>query len=396
MSAVPNLSTTSSTLIVLVGLPARGKTFIASRLTRYLNWIGLETKIFNVGDYRRNQLRQSKLDDQDASFFDPDNQAGAAYRHRFMELAMEDLQRWLVIQPGRIAVLDATNTTRERRSFVLNKCASEKRVKINVFFIESICDDESVIEKTVADVKVNGPDYKNCSDKDKAMADFLERIEMYKKAYEPLCERKDDELSFIKVINVGQKFMVNRIIDHVQSKIVYYLMNAKVGKRDIYLSRHGESEFNVLGRIGGDAGLSPRGMEYAKALAQHLNENLLSKNENKNVKIFVSELQRTQQTASLINHQVEAWKALNEINAGLCEGMTYKEIQETFPDEFARRDENKYHYRYPMGESYFDLVQRLEPVIIGIDLAKKTELLFGKIIFLFKYYLWSWNVVTRW
>jgi predicted kinase len=28
----------------MVGLPARGKTFIARKLARYLNWIGIETK----------------------------------------------------------------------------------------------------------------------------------------------------------------------------------------------------------------------------------------------------------------------------------------------------------------------------------------------------------------
>lgn len=35
--------------IVLVGLPARGKTFTAAKLTRYLRWLGHDTKHFNVG-----------------------------------------------------------------------------------------------------------------------------------------------------------------------------------------------------------------------------------------------------------------------------------------------------------------------------------------------------------
>ena len=49
---------------------------------------------------------------------------------------------------------------------------------------------------------------------------------------------------------------------------------------------------------------------------------------------------------------------------GVCEGMTYEEIQATYPEEFALRDADKYHYRYPTGESYQDLVARLEPVIM--------------------------------
>lgn len=35
---------------------------------------------------------------------------------------------------------------------------------------------------------------------------------------------------------------------------------------------------------------------------------------------------------------------------GVCEEMTYKMIEETYPDEFAMRDQDKYHYRYPGGE----------------------------------------------
>ena len=49
---------------------------------------------------------------------------------------------------------------------------------------------------------------------------------------------------------------------------------------------------------------------------------------------------------------------------GDCEAMTYEEIQEKFPKEFALRDQDKFHYRYPKGESYEDLVHRLEPVIM--------------------------------
>lgn len=30
--------------------------------------------------------------------------------------------------------------------------------------------------------------------------------------------------------------------------------------------------------------------------------------------------------------------------------MTYDEVKEKFPEEFALRDEDKYYYRYPAGE----------------------------------------------
>lgn len=73
----------------------------------------------------------------------------------------------------------------------------------------------------------------------------------------------DRDLSYIKIMDVGQSYVVNRVADHIQSRIVYYLMNIHVTPRSIYLCRHGESELNLKGRIGGDPGLSPRGREVS-------------------------------------------------------------------------------------------------------------------------------------
>ena len=69
------------------------------------------------------------------------------------------------------------------------------------------------------------------------------------------------DLSYIKIIDVGRRYLVNRVQDHIQSRIVYYLMNIHITPRSIYLCRHGESDMNVKGRIGGDSGLSLRGKD---------------------------------------------------------------------------------------------------------------------------------------
>ena len=65
------------------------------------------------------------------------------------------------------------------------------------------------------------------------------------------------------MIDVGRRFLVNRVQDHIQSRIVYYLMNIHVQPRTIYLCRHGESEHNLQGKIGGDSGLSSRGRNFS-------------------------------------------------------------------------------------------------------------------------------------
>ena len=47
--------------------------------------------------------------------------------------------------------------------------------------------------------------------------------------------------------------------------------------------------------------------------------------------------------------------------------MTYEEIEKYYPEDYASRDEDKFNYRYRGGESYFDVVTRLEPVIMELE-----------------------------
>lgn len=102
-------------------------------------------------------------------------------------------------------------------------------------------------------------------------------------------------------------------------------MNIHVTPRSIYLCRHGESELNLRGRIGGDSGLSARGKQYAYALANFIRSQSIS-----SLKVWTSHMKRTIQTAEALGVPYEQWKALNEIDAGVCEEMTYEEIQEHY------------------------------------------------------------------
>ncbi|XP_061430209.1 6-phosphofructo-2-kinase/fructose-2,6-bisphosphatase 3-like isoform X1 [Lethenteron reissneri] len=346
--------TLSPMVIVMVGLPARGKTYIAKKLTRYLNWIGLPTKVFNVGQYRREAMKTYKSHE----FFLADNEEGLKIRRQCALAALRDVKQYLSEEGGQIAVFDATNTTRERRDMIMAFC---KEHCYKAFFVESLCDDPEVVANNILDVKVNNPDYKDHS-KEEALQDFHRRIECYRAMYQPLAEKHDNGLSFIKVINVGERFLVNRVRDHVQSKIVYYLMNIHIQPRTIYLCRNGESEHELRGRIGGDACLSARGKQFAKALGRYIREQGLE-----DLKVWTSQLRRSIQTAEALGLPYEQWKPLNELDAGVCEDMTYDEVRDTFPDEYALRDVDKYLYRYPNGESYQDLVQRLEPVIMELE-----------------------------
>lgn len=85
--------------------------------------------------------------------------------------------------------------------------------------------------------------------------------------------------------------------------------------------------------------------------------------------VWTSTLQRTIATARFLPpayNQLQ-WKALDELDSGVCDGMTYEEIKEEYPEDFAARDDDKYNYRYRGGESYRDVVIRLEPIIMELE-----------------------------
>lgn len=347
------------TVIGMCGLPARGKTYISRKLARYLHWIGIKTKVFNVGEYRRDAVRCFA----DKDFFDPDNAGAVAVRNLCAQHALEDMCNYLSDE-GEVAIFDATNTTRERRQVIYDYCT--QTYCFRVFFVESICDSEEIIDANIREVKLKSPDYKDVP-QDTAVADFQSRIKQYEKRYETIDEKTERNYSFIKIFNCGERFLVHKIGGHIQSRVVYFLMNIHVLPRTIYLTRHGESELNQQQRIGGDPPLSANGKAYAEALAKFMAEEKIP-----DLIVWTSQLQRTIQTAAKINAPKEQWKALNEINAGICEGLTYREIAERFPDEFTARDQSKFYYRYPGGESYQDLVARLEPVIMELERAENV------------------------
>lgn len=103
-------------LLVLVGLPARGKTYISRKLTRYLQWIGYNTSAFNVGSYRRKKYGT----DLDFTFFDPNNAEGVEQRKVCAEAALSDCLEFLS-SGGQIGILDGTNSTKERQDGVISQ-----------------------------------------------------------------------------------------------------------------------------------------------------------------------------------------------------------------------------------------------------------------------------------
>ncbi|KAJ3068251.1 Fructose-2,6-bisphosphatase [Podochytrium sp. JEL0797] len=500
---------TARLAVVMVGLPARGKTYTARKMARFLSWLGHPSEIFNVGNYRRKVAGAS----QPHNFFDPTNQESAVVRQQIADLALDDMVAWFhnlerkeeeereafrldsvtkresaaervsvgttagassAMSPGfpqlpgkkgsihaipslgpkiavkksqvgaaRVAIYDATNSTKDRRKIIIDRCEKEN---IQVMFVESICDRMDVVLANIKEVKISSPDYKDVSPEE-AVKDFMSRIFHCKsphvlfnsKTYETLSRTENNsKISFVKLINIGERVLVNNVRGYIQSKVVYFLMNLNITPRCVYFSRHGESMYNLSGLLGGDSDLSPNGWQYASKLPELIAKQMedvarmakeaedhsvemtrawkrwmeseggrdvvvgnhgvrriseeeggaaiwpameiQSENRNKSgevvgkkemakptLTVWTSTLKRTIQTASGLAYPQLQWKALDEIDAGACDGMTYEGIEEKWPEDAAARDNDKYNYRYKSGESYADLVRRLEPVTLELE-----------------------------
>lgn len=107
---------TKKIVVVMVGLPARGKSLIARKLVGYAKWQSITAKVFNVGAYRRNDNPRP-----DANFFDINNKDGERARRAAAEAAMADLLSWLSSPENKVAILDATNSTKARRKWIYDK-----------------------------------------------------------------------------------------------------------------------------------------------------------------------------------------------------------------------------------------------------------------------------------
>ncbi|TYZ59312.1 hypothetical protein PybrP1_001191 [[Pythium] brassicae (nom. inval.)] len=343
-------------LLFLVGLPGRGKTFIGHVLARYLTWMGHQSQVFNTGEYRRKLVGLN----MNHAFWDPLNEASSQIRSDLAKQCLEDSILALESDSCDCVIFDATNATRNRRAMLRAEVA--KRYKCEMMFIESISESPELIASSINEMKLGSEDYAGQT-MEEAAEDYNNRILHYQSVYQQL-DAAHEDFPFIQVVDVGRQIFCNQIYGYLQSRIMFLMANLQLRPRPIWLSRHGESMFNTQKRIGGDAPLSPLGMQYAAQLDRFVEAYYPTPDTE--LAVWTSTMLRTGMTVERIaarGRSVVKWKQLDEIDAGICDGMTYEQVAEEMPDEYLARKHNKLNYRYPRGESYQDVIHRLEPVI---------------------------------
>lgn len=258
-------------------------------------------------------------------------------------------------------------------------------------------------------LKLSGPDYKDW-DPLMALGDFKKRIAMYKKRYVPLGEREESQgFSYCQMIDVGRKFIAHNIQGLLSTQVVGYLQHFNLAGRQVWITRHGESLDNIAGKIGGDAGLSAYGIKYAAALAKFIEHERTAWSQRqsyahlgdcgdadqadsslrgdtwgsaKKFHVWTSMMKRSVQTAQFFensSYEIEHLRMLDELNAGMLEGLTEEEVKKFYFNEYEERRKDKLRYRYPgtRGEGYVDVTKRLQSVILEMERVTDHVLLIG-------------------
>ena len=205
---MPKTTKRTKTLITLVGLPCRGKSFLAKKLVIALTKEGYLTKDFNLGNYRRS-LFPSKTKN---SFFNFKNKKYRKIREEIAQTCLNDVFDWMR-NKGEVAIFDGTNIINKRRSMILNQT---RQKNIDNIFIELYIDNQPILNKMLELKLKKSPDYKNIL-KEKARHDFLKRIDHFKNAYEPLSSSD----KFIRIINLGKKVEKNFTPQNYFEKNIY-------------------------------------------------------------------------------------------------------------------------------------------------------------------------------
>jgi probable phosphoglycerate mutase len=137
----------------------------------------------------------------------------------------------------------------------------------------------------------------------------------------------------------------------------------------LYFVRHGETDFNVEGRLQGrrDTVLNPRGRQQAAECGELLRDLFArDRREPADFAYVASPLKRARETMEILRgtlgldpHSYDVDNRLMEISYGEWEGMTLPEIDARTPGVLAERDRDKWDFAPPGGESYRALTARI-------------------------------------
>ena len=163
----------------------------------------------------------------------------------------------------------------------------------------------------------------------------------------------------------------------------------------LILVRHGQTEMNAQSLYFGK--LNPPLNDLGISQAYQAKEKLLDIDYDI---IYSSPLERAKQTAEICNYldkDIIYDSNLEEINFGIFEGLTFKEISEKYPVEVKKMKEDWKEYNYVTGESPKEMFQRAVSFLETLDSTKNNLIVahWGIINCIISYFI-SGNLDSYW
>jgi probable phosphoglycerate mutase len=144
----------------------------------------------------------------------------------------------------------------------------------------------------------------------------------------------------------------------------------------LYYVRHGETDSNVQQRLQGrrDTVINERGRQQAAACGELLGDLFVQDGLRAEDLAYISSpLRRARETMEILRqtlaldpHRYDADERLMEISYGDWEGLTLPEIEAGAPGVLAQRENDKWDFAPPGGESYRDLSKRISEWYAGL------------------------------
>lgn len=468
----------------IIGLPLRGKAYTARRLKQYLEFFhGAEVQLFNVNDYLGPSGDEQILQALKAFFEGANSDPNLERKH-------VSSGRFAILYPGdTYGALDSmwsghSKSRRRSMSQVL-----EAEVQAHVMFLEIQVNDTTTHRQTYMD-RIERARGLQPGDMAQHIGEYAQRFVTIQ------ADGTEDDLTYMKLINYNCKVLTNNMMrSFIGSRVAQFLSSVHPYPRTIYITRHGESEYNAEKKIGGDSSLSPLGRQYAQRLAEfadmvicggasHFACVTLSPSEVHSLRSWITEvpgdgqdrgvyskgdwstaidsagacsmrsgmrllrlqrgeeaafedaprtadavaaavslgrttlvfaqggrggadgtvavppvrarlwtssLKRTRETVAHFQHPMidladgrnweqmshRIYRNLDEVYAGEFEGLTYDEVKRRAPTEANLRRMDKLGYRYPRGESYYDIIARLDSPVQQLETIKEPILIVG-------------------
>jgi len=170
---------------------------------------------------------------------------------------------------------------------------------------------------------------------------------------------------FVK-LNKALNFVMSRAMLDFATPSVRF---CEAGMTDIYLVRHGQTEWNtqLIFRGRKDIPLNERGHKQARAIAGALKDRNIDA-------IYTSPLSRAVETAqpvaTLFDLEVVPVQGFIDINYGEWEGVSYDEVKKRYTDQYAQWEKRPELVQFPQGETLDVVKERAFGALT--DIARKN------------------------